>query len=423
MEHSSQMGWSASPDRPRIRILALVEGTTVVSGVSKNLLGFCRVVRTLQVGPSFEVVIATFRRSARSKSGVPSSIEQFVEVASRSGVPVHCIPESFPFDARVLVHLRELTRRVRPDLIQTHAPKSAFLMRLSGLCRTVPWIAFHHGYTTTLRRSPLYNYLNRWSLGGAARIVTVSYAFEKQLCAEGARRELITVLHNAVEVPCENSPLTPAARSQRKRDVGVSPDEKVILSIGRLSREKGQIDLVAALRELRQIRPDLPARVMLVGDGPDRPKISMAAESAGLTKAVTFVGHVANVSPYYQAADVVAIPSLSEGSPNVLLEAMAWGVPVVATSVGGIPEMVEHGKDALLVSPRQPAAMASAIDLVLSSPALAASLSSHAIATVEQTYTPEHRARCLSIIYEEVYRSAMAGKRSAAPASKSSLGA
>jgi glycosyltransferase involved in cell wall biosynthesis len=423
VEHTAQRGGGASSDRPRIRILALVEGTTVVSGVSKNLFGFCRAVRALEAGPFFEVVIATFQRPARSTPGSPGGMEQFLEKAAQSSVPVHCIPEGFPFDARVLGHLREIVRRVQPDLIQTHAPKSAFLTRMSGLCRTVPWIAFHHGYTATLRRSPVYNYLNRWSLGAAAKIVTVSHAFEKQLCDQGARMELITVLHNAVEVPRGDSRLSPDARSQKKRDLGLSPDEKVILSVGRLSKEKGQIDLVAALGELKQIRPDLPARVMLVGDGPDQPKILMAAESAGLTNALTFVGHVADVSPYYQAADVVVIPSLSEGSPNVLLEAMAWGVPVVATLVGGIPEMVQHGKDALLVSPREPVAMASAIDLVLSSPGLAASLARHASATVEETYTPERRARCLSMIYEDVYRSALARKLSSAAAAKSPSGA
>ena len=407
VEHTTQIGAAASLDRPRIRILALVEGTSVVSGVSKNLFGFCRTVRTLDVGPSIEVVIATFRRPARGTPGSPSGMEQFLEKASQSGVPVHCISEAFPFDARVLVHLRELVRRVKPDLIQTHAPKSAFLMRVSGLSRTVPWIAFHHGYTATLRRSPVYNYLNRWSLGGAARIVTVSHAFEKQLCLQGARKELITVLHNAVEVPRGDSPLSPAARSQRKRDLGLSPDEKVILSVGRLSKEKGQIDLMAALRELKQIRPDIPARVMLVGDGPDQPKILMAAESAGLTNAVTFVGHVADVSPYYQAADVVAIPSLSEGSPNVLLEAMAWGVPVVATSVGGIPEMVTHGETALLVPSGKTELMASAIDLLLSSANLAANLSRQARATVEKSYSPEYRARALVQIYADVYQAAM----------------
>ncbi len=362
-------------------------------------------------------------RGRRGSTPSRQLLEFFVEVAAQAGVPVHCIPEVFRLMLACSCIFVELIGRVKPDLIQTHAPKSAFLVWISGLCRTVPWLAFHHGYTATLRRSPVYNFVNRWSLRGATKIVTVSRAFEEQLCLEGARRELISVVHNAVEVPRRDSRPSPEARSLRKRELGLSTDEKVILSVGRLSREKGQLDLVAALRELRQMRPDIPARVMLVGDGPDQPKILMAAESAGLTKAVTFVGHVSDVSPYYRAADVVVIPSLSEGSPNVLLEAMAWGVPVVATSVGGIPEMVDHGKDALLVPPRQPAAMASAIDLVLSSPGLAASLSSRASARVEETYTPEYRAKCLSMIYEDVYRSTRAVKSSPSATSKSPSGA
>lgn len=169
---------------------------------------------------------------------------------------------------------------------------------------------------------------------------------------------------------------------------------------------KGQVELVFALDHLRRVRPDMTVRVVLVGDGPDRRKILQAAESLGLAKWITLAGHQHIVAPYYEAADVVAIPSYSEGSPNVLLEAMAWGVPVVATSVGGIPEMVTHGETALLVPPSQAEPMASAIDLLLSNANLAANLARQARATVESSYSPEHRVRALLRIYDDVHQAA-----------------
>jgi L-malate glycosyltransferase len=112
------------------------------------------------------------------------------------------------------------------------------------------------------------------------------------------------------------------------------------------------------------------------------------------------------VTPYYQTADVLALPSLSEGSPNVLLEAMASGVPVVATSVGGIPEIVTHGETALLVSPHSSVAIAEAIDRVLSDPITASSLARLARLKVETDYSQEKRAHSLVKIYTDVYRSA-----------------
>jgi glycosyltransferase involved in cell wall biosynthesis len=111
-----------------------------------------------------------------------------------------------------------------------------------------------------------------------------------------------------------------------------------------------------------------------------------------------------DLAPYYEAADVVAIPSLSEGSPNVLLEAMAFGVPVAATRVGGIPEIVAHEDTALLVPARDSAAMAAAIDRLLSDPGTASALARRARNKVETEYSPESRGNSLVHIYADVYR-------------------
>jgi glycosyltransferase involved in cell wall biosynthesis len=317
------------------------------------------------------------------------------------------MPEAFRFDTRILGHMRQLTERLKPDLIQTHAQKSHFLVRLSGLYKTVPWIAFHHGYTETVWHSPIQNQMDRYSFRAAARIVTVSGDFKRGLVRRGMPEERIMVLHNAVQTPAGNVPIEPDVLCRNKRALGISEKEKVVVAVGRLSREKGQIDLVFALNHLRRIRPDMTVRVVLVGEGPDRWKVMKAAESLGLTQCFTLVGHQHNVAPYYEAADVVAIPSYSEGSPNVLLEAMAFGVPVVATTVGGIPEMVTHGETALLVPPRQTELMASAIDLLLSNANLAGNLARQARTTAEKSYSPECRVRALLQTYTDVYQAAM----------------
>jgi glycosyltransferase involved in cell wall biosynthesis len=315
--------------------------------------------------------------------------------------------EGFRFDPRVVPQLRRLVERLRPDVIETHHVKSHLIVRLSGVWKKRPWIAFHHGYTDTDFRSPIYNSLDRWSLPAAARIVTMNRVFRQQLAARGAPEDRMTVLHNAVQAPpgCRAG-VDAAALARKKTDLGMSPDEKIILCVGRLSREKAQIDLVAALQQLRQMRPSRAVRLIMVGDGPERSRIAQAGESAGLGSSVVFAGQRGDVRPYYEAADVLAIPSLSEGSPNVLLEAMAFGIPVVATWVGGIPEIVTHGETALLVPPRSPQAMAEAIDVLLSNPGTAVSLAEKARRRVERDYSPQARANSLIEIYNQLYRSA-----------------
>jgi glycosyltransferase involved in cell wall biosynthesis len=271
------------------------------------------------------------------------------------------------------------------------------------LWKQTPWIAFHHGYTNTDFRSPIYNSMDRWSLQVPDRIVTVSLATKEQLLKRGVPGQRIAVVHNAVRT---RHPLrTEASLRQRKMDLGVSPDEKLILCIGRLSKEKAQIDMVAAIAQLKKAHPSLTTRLILLGDGPERGRITQAIQAAGLEKQIALAGHLKDPTPYYEAADVVAIPSLSEGSPNVLLEALASGVPVVATRVGGIPEIVTHDETALLVPAQDAAAMAAGIDRLLSDPVAALALAGRAFEKVEKEYSPESRASSLVNIYADVYRS------------------
>ena len=386
--------------RPILRVVAVLEGSRV-SGPAKNLFEFCRAARTLSTGPVVNLTLVTFHRSLALDCGQNTDL---IEAARHSDISVERIPERFVFDVQVVSRLRKLVEHLNPDVVQTHASKSHFLMRCSGLGNERPWIAFHHGYTNTDFRSPIYNGLDRWSLHSPQRIVTVSLATKEQLRRHGVSGERITVIHNAVPAQLHRQALNDAsAIRQKKIDLEVSPDENVILCVGRLSKEKAQIDLVAAIAHLEKQRPDLAVRVFLIGDGPERERISQFIQSAGLEKSVVLTGHLKDLTPFYEAADVVAIPSLSEGSPNVLLEAMAFGVPIVATDVGGIPEIVTHGETAFLVPAQDPVAMAAAIERLISEPGTASAMARQAREKVETDHSPESRAKALVSIYDEVY--------------------
>jgi len=173
-----------------------------------------------------------------------------------------------------------------------------------------------------------------------------------------------------------------------------------------LSTEKGHADLLAALRLLLRDHPQLAIKVILVGDGIERPTLERAAAAHGLASSVIFAGQCPNVWPYYALADVFVLPSHSEGSPNALLEAMAAGVPIIASKVGGVPETVEDGTSALLVPQAKPAAMASALARVLEDPALAARLVSNASERLVKRFSPESRYQALLEVYRSVKETA-----------------
>ena len=147
--------------------------------------------------------------------------------------------------------------------------------------------------------------------------------------------------------------------------------------------------------------PDLKFKLLIVGEGPEQANLTRAVTERNIASHVVFVGHVTDVAPFYAIADVLALPSHSEGSPNVLLEAMAAGLPVVATSVGGVPEIATSEVNALLVPARDPSAFAEALRRALTELELARTLKSNAIARAGE-FSPESHAQSLIQIYQEL---------------------
>ena len=369
-----------------IQLLAIIEASTI-TGPAKNLLQFASLAAREDLVRRVGVSIAVFHREGQS--------ELFMETARRLSLPVYPIPEKGRFDRAVVAGLTALVQRLQPDLVQSHAVKSHFLVRQAGVNRLVPWIAFHHGYTWTDLRVRFYNQLDRWSLRSAAQVLTVSRPFRDELIHKGVASGRIEIIHNAIDPQWGRAAREIPAASALRARLGIPPERKVILIVGRLSLEKDHITLLRAVSRLRNLQPHL----LIVGEGPERASIEQAVRELDLTDAVTLVGQVPSAEPYYGIADVAVLSSLTEGSPNALLEAMAAGIPVVATTVGGIPEIVSDRESALLVAPRNIEAMSAALQELLTDPPLALALTQRAYELVLSRHTPELRTRRLSEIY------------------------
>ena len=381
-----------------MKILSIIEATTV-TGPAKNLLNFCRLMRSpgfcRDGAPQIEISIVTFDRVAGNRDATGNA---FVAAARDSGITVDVITERFRFDRAVIKQLRDVVAKRAPDVIQTHMIKSHFLVKLSGLGKQYPWIAYHHGYTSTDLKMQFYNQLNRWSLPSADLVIAVCGEFANQLAAAGVQKDRIRVSHNAVKAPRIVSSDEKLSLRERLRIAG---GEKVLVAVGRLSREKGHADLIESIALLRAAEPDLKFKLLLVGDGPEQVNLTRAVAERNLESHVVFVGHVGDVAPFYSIADVLVLPSHSEGSPNVLLEAMAAGLPVVATSVGGVPEIATSEVNSLLVPSRDPSAFAEALRRVLYEVVLARTLKSNAVARAGE-FSPESHAQSLIQIYQEL---------------------
>ncbi|MGO9969171.1 MAG: glycosyltransferase [Bryobacteraceae bacterium] len=376
--------------RPKIRVLSIMEAS-FVTGPAKNLLEFAqRSNSSPDELPDIELVVAGYRRGGEPESA-------FLGAARAAGLPVETILENGRFDRAVPARIAELVRTRNPQIVQTHNVKSHFFLRQSGLWHERAWVAFHHGFTAEDLKMRLYNATTRWSLPAARHVVTVCQPFVQQLVRRGVRRERISVQHNSVK---PFPPLDAEARRAARAEIPAAEGTPLIVSIGRLSSEKGHLDLVEAAAQLRRVHNGF--HLVLVGEGIERPRIEAARRRLGLEEHVTLVGLRGDVRPYYAMADIVAIPSHSEGSPNVLLEAMIAARPIVATRVGGIPEIVTHQETALLVDARDPAAMARELARLLAEQELGRRLAEQARRLAEESYSPDGYRRALIRLYREI---------------------
>ena len=376
-----------------MRIVSVVEATTI-NAVAKITLEFFRtageMADTAVDAPTIEGSVVTFGRE--------SFDNEFIQSARDAGIHLDVIPERRRFDLGVLGALKEVIEHRQPEIVISQSVKSHFLIWRSRLWKKTPWVAYHHGYTATDSKMRLYNRFDRWSLPKADLLMTVCEAFAQELVTiDKVPREKIRVQHN----PIRPGPVANPAEVKALRErLGITEHDGVILSVGRLSKEKAHADLILAFQQLCASKADY--KLVIVGDGPERANLEAAARTSGCQKQIIFTGQFSDVQPFYAMADVFVLPSHSEGSPNVLLEAMAAEVPVVATAVGGVPEIVENETSALLIPPNAPAAMATAIRRLLKDSELGARLKKRSAELIVKNHSPQRYVQSLIQTYSSV---------------------
>jgi len=202
----------------------------------------------------------------------------------------------------------------------------------------------------------------RWVLRNADHLVAVSAALRERMVEAGAAPERVSVIPNGVDTEVFH----PADRHAARSALGMGPSEQVLFSAGALIPQKGFDTLLEGLARAH----DGDLRLYIAGSGPERERLEALARRLGLERRTRFLGTLPphDMAPWYQAADLFVFGSWREGCPNVVLEALACGTPVVATRVGGTPELVREGQDGLLFEARSPDAFAQALVEALSRP-------------------------------------------------------
>jgi glycosyltransferase involved in cell wall biosynthesis len=304
--------------------------------------------------------------SEREGNLMDLALERHVDVLALSGLGREIRPFS---DLRALVGLVRLARRFRPHVVHTHTAKAGVLGRVAARLARVPVLVHtYHGHV--LREyfgrltSAVFCGIERLLARGTDGLVTVSESVKADLVAMRiAPAERIRVVRLGLEL----APFTGALpRGVLRADAGFPAEAPLVGMVGRLVPVKDVSTFLRSARLVHAARPD--ARFSLVGDGPDRAALEAEVASLGLTGAVRFHGWRRDLPAVYGDLDVVVNASRNEGTPVALIEALAAGRPVVATAVGGTPDVLEHGAHGALVPAQDERALADAIQAALETP-------------------------------------------------------
>ena len=303
-------------------------------------------------------------------------------------------PQSFelrsPLDLAAVRQLTTILRDFRADVVHSHE----FTMAIYGAAAARRANARHvitmHGglyYAAALRR----RLAMRWAARRSDALVGVSMATANELQRQlGVTAPRLQVIPNGI-------PQRVGARDHVRRELSIAPGELLIVAVGNLYPVKGHAVLLDALATLR----DLPGwRLAIAGRGEEEAPLRARAAALGIAERIHLLGFREDIPDILAAADLFAMPSLSEGLPLALVEAMSFGLPVVVTRVGGVPEVVTDDVDALLVPPSDVDALASALRRLLDDPALRRRLGDAARTRARRDYA----IATMADRYERLYR-------------------
>lgn len=318
----------------------------------------------------------------------------------RDGIPVTCLDKPPGLSPATMARFAALLRRHRPHLLHTHnlgpLVQAFGAKMLSGL--PIPILHGEHGALRAEDLSPRRRLMRKWLYRRCARVHTVSASLRGHLAGLGLPSERIVPILNGVD---GRRFRPPDDRGAAKDSLGLPADSFVVGMVGRLIASKRHRLLLEAFAHIGADWPSL--RLLIVGDGGDaRDEVLAAVEAHPLRERIRWAGHQPDPAPFYQAMDLLAMPSSVEGLSNALLEAMACGVPCLAHPACGATEVVVDGKNGLLRQMDCAEEVAAALEEILNDPEPLATMASEARRRVETDFSLEAMVARYARLFEEI---------------------
>jgi glycosyltransferase involved in cell wall biosynthesis len=319
----------------------------------------------------------------------------FLERAGQAGFETVTLEANTPYFRRAAREVAGHLRRLRADIVCCSGYKPDVIGWLAARQVGIPVVSVSHGWTAATLKVRLYEALDRLILRWMDCTVCVSEGQAARVRRAGVPPERLALIRNAIQADAFTT--ADPAYAARLRSLFPQPHRRIVGAAGRLSPEKGFGQLVEAAQIVR--REDPGVSFVLFGDGPLRGELTRLVAGKRLEDHFILAGYRPDLERYLPHLDLLALPSFTEGLPVILLEACAAGLPVVATAVGGIPEVIEEGVTGYLVPPRNPDALARRILDVLGSEADRRAMGLRGRGRIKEQFTFE--AQCLQ--YQQLF--------------------
>lgn len=353
-------------------------------------------INCMTIGGAPKVVLNLLTHLARTNTeielevAVLYDIGHFGELLINAGIPVQSLKARFKYDPQLLPHLISFLQKGKFDIVHVHLFPAYYLAACSSvLVQSPKWIYTEHNVWNRRRKYPVMKLVDAGVYSRYDRIIACSTQAAKALIAWlPFVRNKVWTIPNAVKIPA----------SPKENFRALSGNKILFLFAGRLEYAKGIDILLRALYIMKDKKFDL----LIVGDGSQRQRLEQLSADMQLSEQVKFLGERADLPDLMRTADCLIMPSRWEGLPMVLLEAMATGLPVIASAAGGIPEVIQDGINGYLVPPENVAALAQRLQSVIDNPVILQSMGRLARERITEEYSIDKMAQSHLQIYQEV---------------------
>lgn len=379
----------------KIKVLHLIDQYKI-GGPGKTIINTARFVDN----DIYEIQLATFLPSGNEST-------ELYKKAIAEKIPVLYLKDIRGISINNIKILNRYLRRNKISIISCHGYKSEFYAYLLKCIYSTPiYIVTYHGWIINnfsqkaiVKTTKILSFLHDG-------IITVSDDILKKLPKTTKLWTKCKVIHNAIVL---EDYLPKNFRDQVRKNYGLNEKDFVVGFIGRMSHEKGCFDAIDCIAKMIPQRKNI--RLMMVGDGPLKEKLIQYVKTRKLENEVIFTGHVNPVLPYLEVLDMILSASYTEGISNVILEAMALRKPVVATAVGGTPEIIKHGFNGLLVAPHDSNALKNAIEQILADEKLKERIVEASYQRIVEEHDFKERTRKVLGFYNELIRMKQTNKK------------